>query len=232
MYEEPRLYDNLIQTGNPVGQTYGLKAIGFFKDAEDIANSPAQTFSTVAPGDIKYEDVNKDGVIDANDVCKIGYSTTAPELFYNFHLGAEWRGLGFYALFQGAGNYSAVLNTKSMYWPLINNTTISQYAYDNRWTPDHQDAKFPRLSSQSNDNNYQTSTLWLADRSFLKLRNVELYYNFPGKMLDKTKFIKGVKVYASGNDLFSFDKFDVDDPEAYGTAQLFRSIVAGVKLTF
>lgn len=232
MYEEPRLYENLVQTGNRVGQTYGLKAIGFFKDAEDIANSPEQTFSIVAPGDIKYEDVNKDGKIDANDVCAIGYSTTAPELFYNFHLGFEWKGLGFYALFQGAGRYSAVLNTKSMYWPLIDNTNISKYAYENRWTPSNPDALFPRLSSQSNDNNYQTNTLWLADRSFLKLRNVDLYYNLPESLLNKTKFIKGVKIYASGNDLFSFDNFAVDDPEAYGTAQLFRSIVAGVKLTF
>ena len=85
----------------------------------------------------------------------------------NFHLGAEWKGLGFYALFQGTGNYSAILNTKSMYWPLVGNTTISQYAYDNRWTEaTAATAMFPRLSSQSNANNYQTSTLWLVDRSF------------------------------------------------------------------
>lgn len=60
-------------------------------------------------------------------------------------------GLGFDAMFQGTGRYSAVLNTKSLYWPLINNTTISQEYYDNRWTPENQDAKYPRLSSQSNE---------------------------------------------------------------------------------
>ena len=74
--------------------------------------------------------------------------------------------------------------------------------------------------------------MFLADRSFLKLRNVEVYYNFPAGLLERTRFIKGVKIYASGNDLFSFDKLPVSDPEAYGTAQLFRSIVAGVRLTF
>ena len=187
MLEEPRLYDNLIQTGNPYGQIYGLEAIGFFKDEADIAASPAQNFSTVKPGDIKYRDVNDDNIIDANDKVAIGHSTTCPEIYYNFHIGAEWKGLGFYAMFQGTGNYSAILNTKSMYWPLVGNTNISQYAYDNRWTPENQNAKLPRLSSESNANNYQTSTLWLADRSFLKLRNVEVYYNLPKSLLEKTK---------------------------------------------
>ena len=119
-----------------------------------------------------------------------------------------------------------------MYYPLVDDTTISQYYYDNRWTPGSTNALFPALSSQSNDNNYRNNTVFLADRSFLKLRNVEVYYNFPAGLLERTHFIKGVKVYASGNDLFSFNKMAVDDPEAYGTAQLFRSIVAGVKLTF
>ena len=170
--------------------------------------------------------------MDANDVTAIGYSATAPELFFNFHLGAEWKGLGFYALFQGAGNYSAMLDTKSMYCPLVGNTTISQYYYDNRWTPSTQDAKFPRLSSESNANNYRNNTVFLADRSFLKLRNFELYYKLPESLLSHTRFVKGSKLYVRGNDLFCIDKLDVSDPEAYGTAQLYRSVVAGVSLTF
>jgi TonB-linked SusC/RagA family outer membrane protein len=232
MLEEPRLYDNLVQTGNPVGQIYGLEAIGFFKDEADIAASPAQTFSIVRPGDVKYRDVNNDQVIDANDKVAIGHSTTCPETFYNFHIGAEWKGLGVYALFQGTGRYSAVLNTKSMYWALINNTTISQYAYDNRWTPENPNSMFPRLSSQSNANNYQTSTLWLADRSFLKLRDIELYYHLPASLLEKTGFIQKVKVYMRGVDLFCFDHIDENDPEAYGINPLQKSIVLGVSLTF
>lgn len=230
--EEPRLYDNLIQTGNSVGQLYGMKAIGFFKDEADIAASPVQNFSTVRPGDIKYEDVNGDDVIDSNDAAAIGYSAKAPQIYYNFHLGAEWKGLGFYALFQGAARYSAMLNTKSMYFPLVGNTTISQYYYDNRWTPSTQDAKFPRLSSESNANNYRNNTLFLADRSFLKLRNLEVYYMLPESLLAKTRFVKGSKFYVRGNDLFCLDHLDVSDPEAYGTAQRFSSVVLGLSLTF
>ena len=232
MLEEPRQYANLVQTGNPYGQLYGLEAIGLFKDEADIAASPTQNFSTVKPGDIKYRDVNGDNIIDANDKVAIGYSTTCPEIYYSLHLGAEWKGIGFYAMFQGTGNYSAVLNTKSMYWPLINNTNISQYAYDNRWTPQNQNAKFPRLSSQSNANNYQTSTLWLADRSFIKLRNLEVYYKLPASWLKKTKVVNAAKLYVRGIDLFSFDHIDDNDPEAYGINHMTKSVALGLSVTF
>ena len=232
MLEEPRQYANLVQTGNPYGQLYGLEAIGFFKDEADIAASPTQNFSTVKPGDIKYRDVNGDNIIDANDKVAIGYSTTCPEIYYSLHLGAEWKGIGFYAMFQGTGNYSAVLDTKSMYWPLINNTNISQYAYDNRWTPQNQNAKFPRLSSQSNANNYQTSTLWLADRSFLKLRNLEVYYKLPASWLKNTKIVNAAKLYVRGIDLFCFDHIDENDPEAYGINPMTKSVALGLSVTF
>ena len=230
--EEPRLYGNLVQTGNPVGQIYGLEAIGFFKDEADIAASPTQTFSTVRPGDVKYRDVNGDGIVNANDVVAIGHNGTVPGIFYNLHLGAEWRGFGLYALLQGTGRYTANLNTKSMYWPLVGNTTISQYAYDNRWTPEHQDALFPRLSSQSNANNYRNSTLWLADRSFLKLRNLEVYYNLPQSLLEKTRIVSGAKVYVRGVDLLCFSHIDENDPEALGINPVNRSVALGLSVTF
>lgn len=233
MAEEPRAYANLVQTGNQLSQLYGLKAIGFFKDEADIANSPTQTFSTVVPGDVKYEDVNGDNKIDENDVIAIGHSTT-PGIYYQFHLGAEWKGLGFNMMFQGTGKYSGMLNTKGMYWPLIGNTNISQYAYDNRWTPETAEtALYPRLSSQSNDNNYRNSTLWLVDRSYLKLRNVELYYKLPASAFKAVKFVHGATVYLRGIDLFTWDNMPHGNAESYGIAQpLTRSVVAGVKLTF
>ena len=231
--EEPRMYDNLITTGKPLKQTYGMEVIGYFKDQADIENSPKQSFGDVKPGDIKYKDVNGDNIIDANDKVAIGHSTTAPEIYYSFNLGAEWKGLGLDAMFQGTGRYSAVLNTKSLYWPLINNTTISQEYYDNRWTPENQDAKYPRLSSQSNENNYQTNTLWLADRSFLKLRSIELYYKFPQIWVKKSKILSNAKIYVRGVDLLCFDKINIADPEVYGaTYPLTRSVVAGLTIGF
>lgn len=232
-YEEPRLYDNLVTTGLPLKQTMGLEVIGFFKDQADIDNSPAQTFNTVKPGDIKYRDVNGDNKIDANDKVAIGYNTTAPEIYYSFNLGAEWKGLGFNAIFQGTGHYSAVLNTQSVYWPLVDNVTISQHYYDNRWTPENQYAKYPRLTTQSNNNNFQTNTLWLTDRSFLKLRNVEIYYKLPKQWMKSTKVLSNARIYVRGNDLLCFDHIKIADPESYGVKNpLTRSVVAGITIGF
>ena len=233
--EAPKLYPNLVSTGHRVSQLFGYKAIGFFKDQADIdASKPQLLGSTPRPGDIKYEDVNGDGQIDTNDKTAIGYSTVAPEIYYNIHLGVEWKGLGVDAMFQGTGRYTGVLSTKSMYKPLVGNTTISQYYYDNRWTPETAStAKFPALSSTSNANNYNTNTLWMFDRSFFKLRNIEVYYNFPKALLAKTKLLNAAKLYVRGVDLFSFDHLDESDPEVFGaTNPLNRSIVAGLSVTF
>jgi tonB-linked outer membrane protein, susC/ragA family len=231
--EEPRIYDNLVTTGLPVNQLTGLQAIGLFKDEDDIANSPEQLFSVVKPGDIKYRDVNEDGVIDGNDKIAIGYNTDIPEIYYSFNIGAEWKGLGFSAIFQGTARYSAVLNTTSLFWPLVNNTNISRYYYENRWTPETPDAKFPRLTTESNKNNFQTSTLWLEDRSFLKLRNVEVYYNFPESWMKRIKFMSNMKIYVRGNDLLCFDHIKIADPESYGiNSPLTRSVVAGLTIGF
>ena len=233
--EAPVLYDNLRTTGHRVSQLYGYKAIGFFKDQVDIDNSKPQLLgSTPRPGDIKYEDVNGDGQIDTNDKTAIGYSTVAPEIYYNLHLGVEWKGLGIDAMFQGTGRYTGVLTTKSMYKPLVGNTTISQYYYDNRWTPETAEtAKYPALSSASNANNFNTNTIWMFDRSFFKLRNIEVYYHFPKSLLAKTGCLSAAKLYVRGVDLFSVDHLDVSDPESYGaTSPLMRSIVAGLSVTF
>lgn len=231
--EEPRLYNNLIRTGNSIDQIYGLQAVGFFKSQAQINASLPQSFGTLKPGDIKYQDVNKDGIIDSDDMTAIGYSTTAPEIYYSFHLGAEWKGLGFDAMFQGTANYSAILNTKAMFRPTLNSTSLSSYYYENRWTADNANARFPRLTSESNGNNYQTSTLWVVDRSFLKLRHIEVYYRLPKSLMQKTGFIKNSKIYVRGIDLLCFDGMDVVDPESYGaTNPLNKSVVLGVNIDF
>lgn len=178
MLEEPAAYDYTRSTGNPVGQIFGLQAIGYFVDQADIDNSLPQQFGPVKAGDIKYKDMNGDKVINSDDRVAMGYNSTCPEIYYSFSLGLEWKGLGFSAQFQGVGNYTAILSG-TYYHPLVDNTTISNYVYRNRWTPETPNARFPRLTTETVDNNLQTSSLWLADRSFLKLRNCEVYYKLP-----------------------------------------------------
>jgi len=232
--EAPVQYPWLAETGHRLNQLRGLVAVGLFRDNDDIANSPQQSYGTVYPGDIKYKDLNGDNIIDNNDITSIGYSTSLPEICYSFHIGAEWNGLGFDAMFQGTQRYSAMLSLKSMYRPLLNSTSLSQYYYDNRWTPENaDDAIFPRLASQSSQNNYRASTFWLRDRSFLKLRNVEVYYNLPKSLLRQTKVLNSAKLYLKGIDLLCFDHIKQMDPETYNSATpLPSSILLGLSIGF
>ncbi|CDM00466.1 MULTISPECIES: SusC/RagA family TonB-linked outer membrane protein [Bacteroides] len=231
MLEEPAAYDYTRSTGNPVGQIFGLQAIGYFVDQADIDNSLPQQFGPVKAGDIKYKDMNGDKVINSDDRVAMGYNSTCPETYYSFSLGLEWKGLGFSAQFQGVGNYTAILSG-TYYHPLVDNTTISNYVYRNRWTPETPNARFPRLTTETVDNNLQTSSLWLADRSFLKLRNCEVYYKLPSSWLNKF-WMKIAKVYVRGVDLLCFDSIDQLDPEAMSTSYpATRSIHVGLSVGF
>jgi TonB-linked SusC/RagA family outer membrane protein len=234
-YEEPREYDYLKRTGQPVGAIFGYQAIGFFKDQADIDNSPVQRLGTEpSAGDIKFKDQNGDGVIDEQDQVRLGYNTSCPEIYYSFNVGLEYKGLGFYAMFQGVANYTAYLNTTSIWKPLVGNANIGQYYYDHRWTPETAEtALYPRLSSQDNQNNYNWNSIWLANRNFLKLRNVEIYYIFPKSVLAHTHFINKAKLYLRGVDLLCFDKIKIADPENYGANYpLNRSVNVGLALGF
>ncbi len=229
--EEPKAYDYLRSTGKSVGQIFGLQAIGYFVDDADIANSIPQQFGPVKPGDIKYKDVNGDNVVNENDFVAMGYNASCPEIYYSFNLGFEWKGIGLNAQFQGVGNYTAFLSS-NLYMPLVDNTTISQYAYNNRWTPATPNARFPRLTTEEMDNNQKTSSVWLADRSFLKMRNCEVYYKLPSTFLSKIH-MKHAKVYVRGVDLLCFDSIDLTDPEAMGSVSpATRSVHVGLSVGF
>jgi len=231
MLEEPAAYDYTRSTGNPVGQIFGLQAIGYLLDQADIDNSLPQQFGPVKAGDIKYKDMNGDKVINSDDRVAMGYNSTCPEIYYSFSLGLEWKGLGFSAQFQGVGNYTAILSG-TYYRPLVDNTTISNYVYRNRWTPETPNARFPRLTTETVDNNLQTSSLWLADRSFLKLRNCEVYYKLPSSWLNRF-WVKNAKVYVRGVDLLCFDSIDQLDPEAMNSSYpATRSIHVGLSVGF
>lgn len=213
--EEIRPYDYLVETGLPIGQRFGLQSIGFFNNQADIDNSPKQFFSQVRPGDLKYKDQNSDGVIDGLDNIAIGNSASTPELYYAINFGFEMDGLGLDMLFQGVANQTLYLNTRSVFWPLINNTNIGEFSADT-WTPATADtATLPRLTNLSNDNNYRPNDTWLQSGNFLKLRQCEVYYNISGQFAQKLKVNK-VKLYVRGMNLFSIDNINIVDPEAIG----------------
>ena len=224
-------YDYLYHKGNPVGQCYGLEVIGFFKDQTEINNSPRQTFGEVRPGDLKYRDQNGDGVINSEDRVKM-FGSTTPLLQYGFGLHMEYKGLKLFADFQGATGVTVNLLDSPLYQPLVGNSTIS-LTYLNReipWTAENADkATMPRLTSQANENNYRSNSLFYRDGSFLKLRNVGISYTIPKSLLK----ICDATVSLNGTNLFSIDKIQFADPEQLGANYpTTRVFWAGVKFNF
>ena len=229
-------YPYLSQKGDRLGQLYGLEAIGYFSDQADIDGSPAQMFSEVRPGDIKYKDQNGDDKIDSYDVVPIGHSSTIPGLYYGIQLGFEIKGFAVDMVFQGTGQFSQMLNTKSVYQPMRNNNSnLSKwYTEDNvRWTEQTKDmATLPRLSTLDNANNYQTSTQWLVDGSFFKLRNLSISYTLPKKWSSAMKMDKFM-IYIRGNNLFSIDKVKYLNCEDLSVNYPdLMSVYAGININF
>lgn len=247
--EAPQLFANTSSTGKRYGQAFGYIANGFFQKSDDLDGNgiiseaemkqlgyPIQNATTIYPGDVKYVDLTGDDKIDSNDRQAIGYSTTAPDLYYNFHLGVEYKGFGVDAMFQGVGKWTGFKTTNGLYRSAVATNTLSQYLYENSWSAERgntDQALFPRLSTVSNANNDVNSTLNMFDRSYLKLRYVEAYYYLPKTVLDKTNFIKNVKLYVRGTDLFTTDHLDQADAASYGTTQpLTKSLQLGAAVTF
>lgn len=230
--EQYRKYDYQRTTGHMTGQLWGLEVLGFFNSQEEIDNSPRQMFSDVFPGDYKYKDQNGDGVIDEYDTVPIGRNSSFPEMYYAFGFDISYKNFGISALFQGVGNYSVNLSTTGMYRPMINGANLSQSYYDNCWREGMTKALYPRLTTIGSDNNYRANDVFITDRSYLKLRNAEIWYRLPKRFLDRLK-MQDIRFFIRGTDLFSIDGIEVLDPEVLGVSYpTLKTFQTGMKLSF
>ena len=220
-------YQNRI--GKPFGsggstQPFGLIALGLFESEEEIANSPVQNFGEYRVGDIKYQDVNGDGIVDEQDAVAIGY-TNLPEITYGFGATAQWKGWDFNLFFQGVARTSFFLSGSSIRSPFstgnMERAAINEDVYGNVWmstntAEQNAGVTYPRLSAGSggagSTNNNRASTWWLRDGSFLRLKSMEIGYSLPQHILQKS-FIKSLRFYISGNNLLCFSPFKLWDPE-------------------
>jgi len=208
--------------GLNLSQPFGYIAERLFIDEADIANSPIQTFGDYMAGDIKYKDINNDGIIDINDEVPIGYPTT-PEIIYGFGTSASYRNFDFSFFFQGSARSSFFIDAYNTS-PFIdtsgsaigNNALLSAWANDH-WSENDRNlyASWPRLSDQLIDNNNRNSTWWLRDGAFLRLKSIEFGYSFTDKLTEKLGFSAG-RVYVSGTNLLTFSKFKLWDIEMGG----------------
>src|SRR5690606_14220589 len=176
-------WDNLNTIDHPVDQPFGLIALGLFQDAEDVANSVPQNLGTpVQAGDIKYKDVNGDGVVNEDDYAAIGYPRT-PEVMFGIGGTVAYKGFEVSLQFTGAARTSTFLDSEGM-WPYsleYPNYNILREYYDNRWIPgasDNGSAKYPAVIRGRNTNNYRPNTLYLRNAEYIKLKNAEVAYNF------------------------------------------------------
>ena len=230
---ENPVYPNLSVIGTPVDAARGLVAVGFFESQEDIDNSPLQQFGQVKVGDIKYQDVNEDGVVNENDAVALQYGTAFPALNYSFSLGLEWKGIGLNATFQGAGNQIKNLRYVDGVWgALSDNRNMSQEYYNNCYDTAGANALYPRLSTENVANNAQESTLWYRNVSWFKMRDCELYYRFPAALLQHAK-ITDAKVFVKGQNLLSFDNIPAMDAENLNTGYpVMKAVTFGLSVVF
>lgn len=208
-------------TGRSIGSYYGYKATGILKDSATYKAYGKTTAYPIGLGDIMYEDINKDGSIDNNDRQWLSIGPV-PEIVYGISGGVTFKGFELNFLFQGATRVNQQL-TQNAGFAFFNGGRVTSEWLD-RWTPDNPNAKYPRLSTNATAtiNNYQIpngpvfgqggNSFWIEDASYLRLKNLELAYNFKLPVLTKAG-INSLRVYATGQNLVTFTKLHNVDPE-------------------
>jgi len=197
------------QEGRAIGQQYGYVVLGYFKDQDDIANSPVQQVgSSPIPGDLKYLDYNADGVVNEYDKVAIGYPKI-PQVVYGFSGGINYKKWSLDWHFQGAAKSSVFISNYLMY-EFYNRGRV-QAIHQGRWTPETADtATYPALHIGGTSQNHVLNSFFQKNNPYLRLKNVEVAYNLAFK---KTAAVKGMRIYVSGVNLFTWDKLQVVDPE-------------------
>ncbi len=217
--------------GYALGSFYGYEAIGYFNTEEELANDAKRT-GTEQLGDIKYRDLNNDGKIDAaNDRKVIGKDK--PSWTGGLNIALYYKDFDFSAFFQGAFDVYGYYTGESSY-AFYNSGKVLERHLD-RWTPENHNASYPRITKDSQIN-FSTSSFWLQDASYVRLKNISLGYNIPSVLTQKIGIDK-VKVYISGENLLTFSGLEGIDPESpasnrgayYGNV---KKVSLGLKVSF
>ena len=218
-YEEPDYSDVPWRShiGLKLNQPMGYIAERLFIDEEEVNNSPEQQLGEYLAGDIKYKDINNDGVINSDDIVPIGFPTV-PEIIYGAGFSFGFKALDISCFFQGSARSSFFIAPAAI-TPFVNNGQrgLLQYIADDHWSENNRNinAFWPRLSEYVIDNNAVASTHWLRNGAFVRLKSVEIGYTLPERITSKAS-IKNFRVYLSGLNLAVWSKFKMWDPEMAG----------------
>jgi TonB-linked SusC/RagA family outer membrane protein len=200
-------YSRLTE-GSSINEFYVIKMLGIFQNDAEVTAHGAQP--TAKPGDIKFEDLNKDGKIDDSDRQAMGQSI--PKYTYGFDISASYKGFDFSMLWQGVGGMNAI--TEEEQKPFFNSAGLPKFWADNAWTPEKPNNNYPRLVRASNyiNNIWRVSSFLVEDASFFRLKNVQLGYSLPDDVLKKIKISK-LRIYANATNPLTFTKYRGLDPE-------------------
>ncbi len=220
--EAQRAFTYQNRTGQRFGQQFGLLFDGFYNSWEEV-NDPHRpqtqwNNNRLQPGDVRYVDINGDGIINTNDQVPIGYSNF-PEKIVGVSFGGDFKGVDFSLLFQGASNVSVNYSRHARYgYREFEN--VPYYIIDKSWTHERYVSgapiAFPHLSEgdTNNQHNYQASSLWIRDASYIRLKNAELGYTFDARWLSRLG-LQSARLFGNGNNLLTFsDLFPGIDPES------------------
>ena len=217
MDEIPPEEPYLVRTGNRVNSRFGYVFDDFWteEDLLDITNFADHSYAA-KPGDARYMDLNGDKIIDNKDQRIIGFPDY-PEYTFSLSYGLEFKGFDISMLWSGVTNVSREISgTLRSAFGSVGNRGLTRWLADNSWTPETaESALAPRITFTGESNNTKTSTLWIRDASFMRLKNAEIGYSF-SPSLTKRWGITKLRVYANGYDLLTFDKLKYIDPEASG----------------
>jgi TonB-linked SusC/RagA family outer membrane protein len=233
--EETITNTNIIRIGEPFRAYYGYQAIGIFQSLEEIANAPTQFGNAnVGPGDIRYADISgpdgvPDGVVNGDDRVVIGNPN--PDLLINFNGSIEYKGFDMNFLFQGVNGVDRLLMGNGNL-PMADNRSNALEYWINRWTPENPSTNLPRVGGQ---NNTLVSTFYVQDASYLRLKNLEVGYSLPKRLLDRIN-IKKLRIFVGAQNLLTFTSLEYFDPEGANgnqsnrNAPLYKTITFGVNL--
>ncbi|WP_044212070.1 SusC/RagA family TonB-linked outer membrane protein [Flammeovirga sp. OC4] len=223
----------LSQKGMPIGNVYGYRNLGFFQNAGDIAGATNQTFGAVRPGDLKYSDLNNDGVIDEDDRTYLG--TTDPTMTYGIQLNVGYKNFNLFV--HGSGLAGHYVNNNSQYYQfdgLMNYSEIARGAWTEATAGE---ASYPALTTAQSTNNFQNSDFWLEKGNFFRIKSVELSYTMPAKIVQKMAGIQSTFTLR-GNNLYEFTTIGNKnlDPERPNTGitnfPIMRSVTLGAHFKF
>ena len=186
---------------------------------------------------MKFRDVSGNGVIDEDD--RIVTGSSVPDFTYSFGLNLNYKGFGLNVFFQGVHGITTY-PMHNLVQPYCNGAGVTYDWLEKAWRPDNTDGGYPRLlRSQTGHDNYEkANTFWLRDASYLRLKNVQLSYDFPKKWLKPIR-INALKVFVNAENLLTFSDFDIFDPERtltgnylWGTYPSVKSFTGGLNVTF